>query len=357
MHISSILIKTCLVTCFLFGITQLKALQVDTLAEVRILAAGDVMLGSWIDQVTRSSGWNYPFMQLDSVVDRADIFFCNLEAPFGTSGIAFEKTYTFRVSPDLVQILTAGRINVVSLANNHMMDYGVEPLQATMELLDKNNIYHSGAGINLREARKPARMEIKGKNISFACYSLTFPEEFWATDTSAGTCFPSHSFVFRDLKKFKSDSDLLVVSFHWGGELLTMPKEYQIELAHQVIDAGADLILGHHPHVIQGIEIYQGKVIAYSLGNFIFGSYSESVKESMLLEFQQGVAGIEKCRIYPLLVYNREVEFQPSLMAGESRGKFFTYLQEISRELNPQPLVINDAGWLELKTEQQNLNP
>ena len=331
--------------------------EADSLGRVSILAAGDVMLGSWIDQVTRTRGWTYPFMQLDSIVNRADIFFCNLEAPFGTSGIAFEKTYTFRVSPDLVQILTAGRINVVSLANNHMMDYGAEPLQATMELLEKNNIYHSGAGINLPEARKPARMEIKGKNISFACYSLTFPEEFWATDTSAGTCFPSHSFVFRDLKKFKSDSDLLVVSFHWGGELLTTPKEYQIELAHQVIDAGADLILGHHPHVIQGIEIYKGKVIAYSLGNFIFGSYSESVKESMLLEFQQGMVGIEKCRIYPLLVYNREVEFQPRLQVGESRGKFFTYLQEISRELNPQPLVINHAGWLELTTEQQNLNP
>jgi poly-gamma-glutamate synthesis protein (capsule biosynthesis protein) len=118
-----------------------------------------------------------------------------------------------------------------------------------------------------------------------------------------------------------------------------------------VIDAGADVILGHHPHIIQGVEIYRGKVIAYSLGNFIFGSYSESVKESMLLEFHLGPMGIEKCRIYPLWVYNREVEFQPRLLAGESRGKFFHYLQEISRELNPQPLVINDAGWLELKTE------
>jgi poly-gamma-glutamate capsule biosynthesis protein CapA/YwtB (metallophosphatase superfamily) len=350
-------IKIFLVVWFLVWTTQSKAFQADSLGEVRILAAGDVMLGSWIDQVTRSKGWNYPFVQLDSIVNQADIFFCNLEAPFGTNGAAFEKTYTFRVSPDLVQILAAGRINIVSLANNHMMDYGGEPLQTTIELLDKNNIYHSGAGLNLQEARKPARLAVKGKNISVACYSLTFPEEFWATDTSVGTCFPSHSFVFRDFKKFKSDSSILVVSFHWGGELQTMPKEYQIALAHQVIDAGADLIIGHHPHVIQGIEIYRGKVIAYSLGNFIFGSYSESAKEGMLLEFWQGAAGIEKCRIYPLLVYNREVEFQPRLLVGESREKFFTYLQEISRELNPQPLVINDAGWLELKTELQNLNP
>ncbi|OGB63889.1 MAG: hypothetical protein A2Y94_06105 [Caldithrix sp. RBG_13_44_9] len=351
MQLSSVLIKFSLIGLLLFGPSQSMALKADSLGQVRILAAGDVMLGSWIDEVARARGWNYPFMQLDSIVNRADIFFCNLEAPFGTSGTAFEKTYTFRVSPDLVQILTAGRLNMVSLANNHMMDYGAEPLLTTMELLGKNNIHYSGAGTNLREARKPARLTMNGKNISFACYSLTFPEEFWATDTSGGTCFPSHSFVFRDLKKFKSDSNLLIVSFHWGGELLTMPKEYQIELAHQVIDAGADVILGHHPHVIQGVELYKGKVIAYSLGNFIFGSYSESVKESMLLEFHSGVMGIEKCRIYPLLVYNREVEFQPRLLAGESRGKFFNYLQEISRELNPQPLVINDAGWLELKTE------
>jgi poly-gamma-glutamate capsule biosynthesis protein CapA/YwtB (metallophosphatase superfamily) len=348
MRLSLILIKFYLICLLLFWPFQLLATPGDSLGQVKILAAGDVMLGSWIDQITRARGWNYPFVQLDSIVNQTDIFFCNLEAPFGNSGTAYEKTYTFQVSPDLVQILTAGKINMVSLANNHMMDYGVESLSATMEVLGKNNIKYSGAGTNLQEARKPGRLVVKGKNISFACYSLTFPEEFWATDTSAGTCFPRHTFVFRDLKKLKSDSNLLVVSFHWGGELLTMPKEYQIELAHQVIDVGADLVLGHHPHVIQGIEIYKGKVIAYSLGNFIFASYSENVKESMLLELHSGEAGIEKCRIYPLLVYNNEVEFQPRLLTGENRSKFFSYLQEISRELNPYPLVINDAGWLEL---------
>jgi poly-gamma-glutamate synthesis protein (capsule biosynthesis protein) len=331
----------------LFWPFRLPATPGDSLEQVRILAAGDVMLGSWIDQIARVRGWDYPFGQLDSIVSQADIFFCNLEAPFGTSGTAYEKTYTFQVSPDLVQVLTAGKINMVSLANNHMMDYGVESLTATMEVLGKNNIRYCGAGSNLQEARKPARLAVKGKNIILACYSLTFPEEFWATDTSAGTCFPWHTFVFRDLKKFKSDSNLLVVSFHWGGELLTMPKEYQIKLAHQVIDVGADLVLGHHPHVIQGVEIYKGKVIAYSLGNFIFASYSENVKESMLLELYSGMTGIKKCRVYPLLVYNSAVEFQPRLLTGESRSKFFSYLQEISRELNPRPLVINDAGWLE----------
>lgn len=327
----------------------LEAAPVDSLESVRLLAGGDVMLGSWIEPLILDRGYNYPFVHLDSIIKKADVVFCNLEAPFGSSGTAYEKTYTFRVKPDLVRILNEGNIGVVSLANNHMMDFGVEALKSTMEVLNDHHIKFSGAGLNLQEARQPARLVAKGYHFTFASYSLTFPQEFWATDSSAGTCFPSHSFVFRDLKKFKNDSDVLVVSFHWGQELTNIPKEYQIELAHQVIEAGADLVLGHHPHVIQGLEIYKGKVIAYSLGNFIFGSYSENARESMLLEFQAGKNGIEQCRIYPILVYNYEVEFQPRLLNGDRRNKFFDYLKEISRELNPRPLVISDAGWLNLQ--------
>ena len=319
----------------------------DSTETVSIVAAGDVMLGSWVQNVILENGWDYPFRNIDSILTQADIVFANLEAPFGTKdSAAFEKTYTFQVAPDLVKVLTAGKINVVSVANNHIFDFGVEDLFETMTLLNQNNIQYSGAGKNLPEARQPARMEAKGKKIAVACYSLTFPEEFWATDTTAGTCFPFDTFFYDDLRKFKAENDLVIVSFHWGGELLQYPKPYQLELAHNAIKVGADLVIGHHPHVVQGIELYRGKMIVYSLGNYIFGSYSESVKESMLLKFYFGTNGLSACKIYPLNVYNKEVEFQPQLLTDQNKQTFLEGLNQISLELNNQRSIISHDGWV-----------
>ena len=319
----------------------------DSTETVSIVAAGDVMLGSWVQNVILENGWDYPFRNIDSILTQADIVFANLEAPFGTKdSAAFEKTYTFQVAPDLVKVLTAGKINVVSVANNHIFDFGVEDLFETMTLLNQNNIQYSGAGKNLPEARQPARMEAKGKKIAVACYSLTFPEEFWATDTTAGTSFPFDTFFYDDLRKFKAENDLVIVSFHWGGELLQYPKPYQLELAHNAIKVGADLVIGHHPHVVQGIELYRGKMIVYSLGNYIFGSYSESVKESMLLKFYFGTNGLSACKIYPLNVYNKEVEFQPQLLTEQNKQTFLEGLNQISLELNNQRSIISHDGWV-----------
>ncbi len=311
---------------------------------IQIVAGGDVMLDSWIEELVRTEGWHYPFVHLDSILSDSDLVFANLEAPFGRQDSAYPKTYTFQVSPDLVQVLQAGNINMVSLANNHILDFGTEALKETMQLLDKHQIKYSGAGMNLSEARRPAVFETKGKKIAVACYSLTFPVEFWATDSSGGTCFPYHTFFYKDIRRFKAENDLLVISFHWGGELLTAPKEYQLDLAHRAIDAGADLILGHHPHVIQGLEVYKGKLIAYSLGNYVFSSYSDKATQSMLLKLSYNGDAIEKCTIYPINVHNRHVEFQPRLLAHSDKTMFFNELIELSQELNSQPLVINSAG-------------
>lgn len=313
-------------------------------APIQLVAAGDMMLDSWIEQVVRDQGWQYPFVYLDSILSKADLVFANLEAPFGRQDSAYPKTYTFQVEPDMVQVLMAGKINVVSLANNHILDFGSAALRETMQLLDTHGIKYSGAGNNLWEARQPARFEIKGKKIAVACYSLTFPEEFWATDSTAGTCFPSHTFFYKDIRRFKKENDVLVISFHWGGELLTAPKEYQVDLAHRAIDAGADLILGHHPHVIQGLEIYKGKLIAYSLGNYIFGSYSDKATRSMLLQLSYDEDSFKRCTIIPIDVHNRFVEFQPRLLKDADKINFFNELIGLSQELNSQPLVINSAG-------------
>jgi len=223
-----------------------------------------------------------------------------------------------------------------------------------MIIRQTNHIYMSGfkhlnkigAGQNIAEARQPAELNIKGKKIAWASYSLTFPQEFWATDTSGGACFPFDTFFFNDVRKFKKENDIVVISFHWGGELMKTPKDYQVLLAHQTIDCGADLVIGHHPHVVQGIEIYKGKAIVYSLGNFIFGSYSENVKESMLISLNYNTTGIAGCRIYPINVYNKEVEFQPSLLEGNKKAAFLSELDSLSLELNNQRDVMGEDAWI-----------
>ena len=283
----------------------------------------------------------------------ADIVFANLEAPFGEGGEAYPKQYSFQVDPQLIKVISAGHINVVSIANNHIMDFGIESLQTTMKLLENNNIFFAGAGMELEEARKAAKFSIKGQKIAFVAYSLTFPEEFWATDTSAGTCFPYHTFVYDDIKKLDADSDIVIVSCHWGQESMETPKDYQIELAHKLIDAGADLILGHHPHVIQGIEYYKGKLIAYSLGNFIFGSYSKKAKESILLKLSYSNGQITKTEIVPINVFNEEVEFQPIILEGKRKDNFLRYLNKLSLELNKSPFVISSDGEIQ---EINNIN-
>jgi poly-gamma-glutamate synthesis protein (capsule biosynthesis protein) len=317
---------------------------------IQIFASGDTMLGSWAEMVIADSGYTYPFQKLQELIADADIFFTNLEAPFGTTGESFEKEYTFRVKPDLVKVLLAGKINLVSLGNNHIMDFGVSALQETMQVLDEHQIYYAGAGLNLSEARKPVIFEVKGKKFGFLSYSLTFPEEFWASDSTPGTCFPYDTFVFKDVAALDKEADFVIVSCHWSQELLEYPKKYQIDLAHRMIDKGADMILGHHPHVLQGIEWYKGKLIAYSLGNFIFGSYSENAKESILLKITLEPADSIVTQILPIRVYNKEVEFQPTPLNGEEKQDFFYNLAKLSMELNVSPIGINSDGIIKWKT-------
>ncbi|MFZ0389415.1 MAG: CapA family protein [Calditrichia bacterium] len=314
-----------------------------------IVAGGDVMLGSWVEDVVRREGMDYPFRAVDSLLQDADLVIANLEAPFGVEdSAAYEKSYTFQVNPDLVAVLKAGRINAVSLANNHILDFGFPALQYTMNLLNEHQIRFAGAGLDLQGARQPAIIESNGSRIAFAAYSLTFPEEFWATDSTPGTCFPHHTFLYDDIRRFKKENDVVIISFHWGSEKMDVPKKYQKQLARSAVRAGADLILGHHPHVVQGLEIYQGKLIAYSLGNYVFGSYSESASESMLLKIFLGTRGISRCKIYPISVYNKEVEFQPQLLQGEKKTEFLNKLQNLSAELNNNTDVISSTGWIKL---------
>jgi poly-gamma-glutamate capsule biosynthesis protein CapA/YwtB (metallophosphatase superfamily) len=316
-------------------------------ALMNIAATGDLMLSSWIIDVIQEQGVDYPYDSTRFIISAADLALANLEAPLTSGGDRFpDKRFTFKVPPDFVHGIKSAGFDIVNLANNHIMDYGRDGLITTLATLDSLDIFHCGAGENRRLACAPAVIDRYGVRIAFVGFSLTFPEEFWAGSTTCGTCYPSDSIVESVIAECESRADLTVVTFHWGGEKLTKPKPYQIEYAHRVIDLGADLVIGHHPHVLQGLELYKNRLIAYSLGNYAFGSYSENARDSMILQAQISPAGLVNARLFPICVLNSQVQFQPKPLRGKSAQRVLDDLNAISRHLNEGRDIVDAEGFI-----------
>ncbi len=319
--------------------------------EITIAAVGDIMLGHRTEPVLKKHGPQYPFADVKPFLDKADIVVGNLESPISTRGNAVEnKKFTLRAGPIAAEALTAAGIRVVALANNHSMDFGPLALQDTFEVLDKNEILYSGAGMDVEDARAPAILKIKGKTIAFLSYSLTFPLEFYASAKRPGTAPGYQEFVKADVEKIRPLADLVVVSFHWGAELMTAAKEYQVELGHQAIDWGADLVLGHHPHVLQEIEIYKGRLIAYSLGNFVFGSESNNTNSSIILLLTFQGKSLVRAEAIPLDVNNYRVKYQPRVLKGKAAVEVLESLRTASERFDTEFEIESDVGKILLAT-------
>ncbi len=313
-------------------------------AEISIAAAGDLMLGSHVISVIKARGVYYPFAATSSHLKSADVAIVNLEAPFTERGTPFEKKFNFKVPPEFAKGLQLSGIDVVNLANNHILDFGKEGLISTMITLDTVDVKYSGAGMNLEHAHKPAIVERRGKKIAFFGYSMTFPTEFYATANSSGTAYPEPELMQRTIAAWRDSVDFIVTSFHWSAELADTPKPYQIEFAHYAIDSGADLVLGHHPHILQGLEIYKNRLIAYSLGNYAFGSYSQQAVDSIILKVYLRKEGLYSAHCVPINVDNIEVEFQPQVLEGKRRQNVISTLNKLSRPLNDGKELVADTG-------------
>jgi len=340
--------------CFCFGNSQLATAQIYFKFEparsiksnpgISLAAVGDVMLGSWVIPVLAEHGADYPFKKTYRYLETADVAIANLEAPFTEDTVAFEKKFNFKVPPKYARGLLSGGFDVVTLANNHIMDFGEGGLLSTIQTLDRIGIKHCGAGQDLHEAHQPAVIESNGKKIAFFGYSMTFPTEFYARKDSSGTAYPEPELMQHALEVWENFVDFTVVSFHWSAEKRDTPKDYQTYFAHLAIDSGADLILGHHPHVLQGIELYKNRLIAYSLGNFAFGSYSKNAVDSIILKVYLNDDGLQYAQCIPINVDNREIEFQPALLNGKRKEAVLSNLSKLSLDLNNGRNILDDSG-------------
>ena len=310
---------------------------------VSIAAVGDIMIGNHTTYYIQKYGVDYPFDSTREVLSQAHIAFGNLESPFTRTGTKFEKKFNFKVPPEFAPGLIRAGIDVVTLANNHILDYGIEGLESTLAVLDSIGLAYCGAGLNRDHAQQPTIIERNGFRIGFLGYSLTFPEEFWATRFTGGTNYPYN--LKRNIELTDSLADFVVVTFHWGGEGMNYPKEYQKHFARAAIDYGADLVLGHHPHVLQGLEIYKNRLIAYSLGNFSFSSYSRKAYESMILKVYLTYNGLLYAKIIPVSVDNYEIAFQPRIVRGNRADTVIANLHKYSEPLNSTN-IIDDSGYI-----------
>ena len=279
---------------------------------MQILFAGDVMLGRLVNKVLANAQFTYVWGDTIDIIKRADFSLINLECPVSSKGKKWNKTFKvfhFRANLDAIQVLNSASIDYVSLANNHILDYDVEALLDTLDILDKNNISHSGAGRNLREAMKPAILEKKLKpkasnnnnnsyynvdnekvnnndniknTIRIGIISLTDNEPEWeAKDDLAGinyipaTLDPDRYYyrLQNYIEQAKKQSDLVIVSSHIGPHFIETPSVKYVNFAHKILDFGADIYWGHSNHMPQGIELYKrndnNKIILYDCGDFI----------------------------------------------------------------------------------------
>ena len=295
---------------------------------VIIYFAGDVTFANHFEKHV-SKNFSYPFKRLKWFAD-ADITMVNLENPLTTRGAPVPKQFNFRALPEYVNVLQDGGIDIVTLANNHIYDYSDEGLFDTIAFLDSSGIKHVGAGKNITEAREPVIFNVKGITIGFLGYygMGRHSDSHPAGKEKAGTALRSLKYIKEDVQILKDSVDLVVVNFHWGEEKENYPGKSQIQFAHKVIDYGADLIIGHHPHVLQGVERYKDRIIAYSLGNFIFGGNSRKTYKSAIFKVTVNVNNVKD---YQTEIIPIQVDYwQPFRLEGEAGNKVIQDVKKYS---------------------------
>lgn len=252
-----------------------------------LLFVGDLMVDRGVENsVKNNMGGDFGnlFANIGTFLKNADGVFLNLEGPVTAKGPNVGSRFSFAMDEKILPALVANNVRMVSFANNHVGDRSVTGFTNTLTNLEKNNLSFTGAGKNITEASTVKIQEINGIKIGFIGCSDVGPDWLAATETSAGQLLCSNKNLAKIITDAKTQVDFLVFSAHWGVEYHPRTTRQQI-IAHAVIDAGADMVIGHHPHVIQATEWYKDKFIAYSLGNFIFDQYfSDPTMQGLMVD-------------------------------------------------------------------------
>lgn len=279
-------------------------------ADITVLRfAGDVTMSLFFENKIATSGVDYPWQDVQAILTTADVSMVNLETSVSERGESVKSEgFGFR-SPaySLGGFINSG-VDVVSIANNHIIDYGYDAFYDTMDNLDNYKIKYVGAGRNIEDAMEVKYITTNGIKIGFMGSTSILGKSNWGAseDKSGVLAFQEKNYekIMNAIKDAKKNCDYLVFSVHWGLEYTNNPTKEQIRLAHQLVDNGVDVVLGHHPHVLQGVEYYKDAIIYYSVGNFIFFIKNENAQHSGIFELVLDNNKIISSKIYPTLINN-----------------------------------------------------
>ncbi|MXY72311.1 MAG: CapA family protein, partial [Dehalococcoidia bacterium] len=278
-------------------------------ARVLLAAVGDVMLGRSVGVRLEAEGAGVAFAGVREILANADIAVANLESAVGVTGTPAPKAYTFRAPPEAVDALALAGIDLVSLANNHSLDYGPGSLAETRALLAEQGILSPGAGPDQAAAHAPGLIEREGLRIAFLAYVDVpverggFDPRAWtATDEAPGVAWLDIATIAEDIRAARRSADLVVVMLHFGLEWELEPSDKQREQARAAVDAGATLVIGSGPHVLQPLEPYGDGLIAYSLGNFVFDGFWDPANDSAILLVELTAAGVAGYELVPVTI-------------------------------------------------------
>ncbi|MDQ7792848.1 MAG: CapA family protein [bacterium] len=321
-------------------------------ARATLAFAGDVLLGyGAVAAMIEKYGVHHPWDHVRAVLTGADYTLANLECAISTRGQPQPgKQWTFRGKPETLEGMRAGGVDLVNLANNHVLDYGMDAFLDTLDHLDAYGIARVGGGRNLAEALAPHIWEKDGLRVGFLGAAALYPMGWDATASRPGVLVTHYeTTVMKAVRDLREAVDVVVVTVHWGEERATTPNAYQRRYARALVDNGAHLVIGHHPHVLQGMEVYRGSVIAYSLANFVFTfSGWEDSRDSIILLATVDAGGVASVRIVPVAVAwpakgtVTEVG-RPRPLEGEEARRVIGKVADRSRAWGT---VFNEEGWL-----------
>ncbi|MBN1520158.1 MAG: CapA family protein [Spirochaetales bacterium] len=350
--------------------------------ELSFLACGDVLLARGPGRRAAEIGSRPLLEHVRGLVSGADIAFANLETPISERGKPYPGKppgITFRADPDTLDGVAWAGFDVVSLANNHMNDHGPRALADTLEHLDAAGIARAGAGRDLEEASQPALIEVDGQLVAVLSYAepvwsatvarsgararvltrvetrMTGQEPLWtsrdpdrASSSLAGLAPAYVKSMQADVRRVLATAkpEYLFVSVHWGDEYQPFPRAFQKTFGRAAIDAGATAVLGHHPHVLQGVEHYQNGLILYSLGNFVFDMAEDETYETAAFRFYLDKGRIRRLEAIPVRIARRL--YAPAIAVGKDGRAILDKLAARSKPLGTALSIEGGIAFLDL---------
>ncbi len=319
--------------------TLIKSIQesLPSSQTAHISAVGDIMLGRRLGSAIQNGNIDHPFEEVATHLKQSDITIGNVESALGQGGIPEDKRYPFIAPPEAAVSLANAGFDVVSLANNHGMDYGAGTLLEAIDLLNQQNIAAIGAGSNLTQATTPFIQTVHDITIAVLAYvhvpveNFGFDTRTWtATESSAGLAWADLDQIQMDVTAVSPLADVTIVVLHSGYEYVPAPSPPQVAASKAAIDAGADLVIGHHAHILQGVAFYGEGVIAYGLGNFAFDI--NGAPETAVLDVWFDKNGIRELRFTPAVI---QAGGQPRFATPAEANNILNNVYLLTTLLNP----------------------